>query len=153
MKILILHAQYQLHGAKVLLWSEMELLETSSWSWCFVFPNQGGCKGHALIGSMEYWCSSKVRQKNSGNSSQDVVYVTIGVSQMAPLILEQLISFVSLNRSYHSYRLLVSFRQYFYTKENCLKTVYNNHFLKAVKKVYRSSIVLTFACFFVVWFQ
>jgi glycosyltransferase involved in cell wall biosynthesis len=156
MKILLIHSHYQLQGGEdAVVDQEIELLRRAHEVDVLYFQNQGGWKGATqFIGSIwNIGAAQKVRQKIQ-EFQPDVVHVHNWHFANG-------LNFRAINQfglpivhTVHNYRLLCPSAILLYQGKLFTNSLQQSFPWKAVfKKVYRSSIVLTFWLAFVVWFH
>jgi glycosyltransferase involved in cell wall biosynthesis len=157
MKIVLIHSHYQLQGGEdAVVEQELELLQKHHEVSVLYFQNQGGLQG-ALQFIRSLWNSStarKVRQR-IGEFQPDVVHVHNWHFALGPLVFREINRLnIPIVHTVHNYRLLCPSAILLHHGKLFTASLQQSFPWNAVgKKVYRSSIVLTFWLAFVVWFH
>lgn len=157
MKILLIHTHYQLHGGEdAVVEQEMELLKQDHTVEVLYFQNQAGFKG-ALQFLCSIWNTSvakEVRRKIQ-EFKPDVVHIHNWHFALGPFVFREINRLgIPIVHTVHNYRLLCPSGILLYQGKLFTDSLQQSFPYKAVfKKVYRSSIVLTFWLAFVVWFH
>jgi glycosyltransferase involved in cell wall biosynthesis len=157
MKILLIHTHYQLHGGEdAVVEQEVELLNEHHVVEVLYFQNQGGWKGAIqFLGSIwNFSAATKVCQKIY-DFHPDIVHVHNWHFALGPLVFREINKLgIPIVHTVHNYRLLCPSAILLYQGKLFTNSLQQSFPWKAVfKKVYRSSVVLTFWLAFVVWFH
>lgn len=157
MKILLIHTHYQLHGGEdAVVEQELELLKQYYTLEVLCFQNKGGWKGALqFIGSIWNTSAAKEVRRKIQEFKPDVVHVHNWHFASGPLVFREVNRLcIPIVHTVHNYRLLCPSGILLHKGSLFTNSLQQSFPWKAVrKKVYRSSIVLTFWLAFVVWFH
>jgi glycosyltransferase involved in cell wall biosynthesis len=157
LKILLIHCQYQLQGGEdTVVKQELHLLSQHHTVELLCFQNQSGIKGLGqFLSSIWNLAAARKVADKINDFKPDIVHVHNWHFGMGPLVFRSVSELgIPIVHTVHNYRLLCPSAILLNEGKLFTDSLHQSFPWKAVfKKVYRSSVVLTFWLAFVVWFH